>query len=77
MSYFLIYGTEDGVKFKQFPNNYKLEEYLSDMFCDEVTNFMDYIPSDSEEFYDRQMIVIKGEVIKPEPVTIVKTFKVE
>ena len=76
MSYFLIYGTEDGIRIKQFANNYQTAEYLEQNFNDCPVEFLDYIPSDMNELYDRQMIVIKGEVVKPKPVTVVKTFEI-
>lgn len=77
MSYFLIYGSEDGVKTKQFRNAEKLKEYLEEYFTDYPIKFMDYIPEDMESFYGNDFIVIKGEVIKPNPVIIYKTFEIE
>lgn len=77
MSYFLIYGMEDGIRFKQFSNDEKLIKYLDEYFSDSPIQFMDYIPQDCEEFYCGQVIVVKGEVVKPKPVTIVKTYEIE
>jgi hypothetical protein len=63
MSYFLIYGMEDGIRFKQFSNDEKLIEYLDEYFSDSPIQFMDYIPQDCEEFHCGQVIVVKGEVV--------------
>lgn len=77
MSYFLISGTEDGNRFKQFSNDEKLIKFLDEYFSDSPLEFMDYIPQDCEEFYCDQFIVVKGEVVKPKPVNIVKTYEIE
>jgi len=75
MSYFIIYRMESGIKTKQFLNDEKLIEYLDEYFSDTPIEFMNYIPEDFNSFYNGQVVVILGEVVKPKPVTIVKTYE--
>lgn len=76
MNYFLFYSSEDGVTFKQFSNNEKLIKYLDEYFSHSKIQFLDCIPENYEEFSCDQVIVIKGEVVKPKPITIVKTYEI-
>ncbi len=77
MSYFLIYGTESGTKIKQFLTKGKLIEHLDEYFSENTIEFMNHVPEDPNYFYDGLVIVIQGEIVKPKPITIVKTFKIE
>lgn len=77
MSYFLIYGMEDGTRVKQFETSEMLKKFLEDWFDDSPVSFMDCIPQDQSEFYCGHIIVIKGEVIIPRPINIVKTFEID
>jgi len=58
----------------------KLTSYLNEYFSDsEAIHFLDYIPQDFDfcECCEGTAIVVKGHVIKPEPATIVKAYKIE
>lgn len=76
MKYFLIYGCENGTRILQFENSEKLIEYLQCWGGDESIEFMDYISEGQKEFYCGDFIVIRGEVVKPEPINIVKTYRI-
>lgn len=67
---------EDGLRIKQFSTDDKLKKHLESYFTDSPVDFLEKIPEDSYEFYQGRVIVIKGEVVKPKPVTIVKTFDI-
>lgn len=78
MNYILIYGTEDGIRIKTFIESDDLLKYLKDYWDDKPIKFLDYI--DLEELcYDfkNKFIVIKGNIIIPKPIIIVKTFEIE
>lgn len=78
MNYILIYGTEDGLRIKTFTESDDLLKYLKDYWDDKPIKFLDYI--DLEELYydfKNKFIVIKGNIIEPKPITIVKTFEIE
>lgn len=73
MSYFLIYRLERGIKIKNFSED-GLIEHLGSYFSDHEVEFLNTIPKDIEEIRHNQAIVICGEVTRPKPVTIVKTY---
>jgi hypothetical protein len=83
MSYFLVYATEDYVKCKKFENNYLLQDYLQDYYEECNVKFLDKIPEDPDDliracFDGRcEMILIKGEIIVPKAVEIVKKFDIK
>ncbi len=74
-NYFVIYNSEDGIKIKQ-KNRNNIEEFL-EIFNDHQIYFLDRFPDDLDEFGICDIIVIKGEIIKPKARTIIQTFEVE
>lgn len=77
MSYFLIYRLESGIRIKQFSTDDDLKKNLESNFTDSPVNFLNYVPRDLDELGHGDAVVIKGEVIKPRPVQIVKTFEID
>lgn len=78
MSYFIIYGTEDGTIIKEFPNQFETTKYLDNYFSDTPVYFLNNAPIHIEELYHvNKVMVIKGELITPKAVTIIKSFEVE
>jgi len=73
MSYFLIYRLERGIKIQNF-SEHGLIQHLESYFSDHEVEFLNQIPKDVQEIRHNQAIVICGEVTKPNPVTIVKTY---
>ena len=76
MSYFLIYGSAEGTKVRQFRGSDDLKDYLQQYWEDVPIKFMNFIPQDQIEIYCDDFIIIKGEVIKPKPIEIVKTYEI-
>lgn len=73
MSYFLIYRLERGIKIQNF-NESDLISYLEQYFSDHEVEFLINIPKDIQEIRFNQAIVICGEITKPKPITLVKTY---
>lgn len=80
MDYFLIYGTEYGVRIKKFADSFSIIEYIKEYYQDCKVIFLNDIPKDVEDFFDykeTRMIIVKGKVVVPKPVQIVKSYEIE
>lgn len=77
MNYILIYRLEEGLQIKQFKNSDILKQYLDRYFTDFTVKFLNEIPEDLDEIDENVAIVIKGEIIKPKGIEIVKSYEIE
>jgi hypothetical protein len=77
-NYFIIYATEDGLRIVQKTESGAVE-YLK-MFDDSEIKFLERIPDNLNDLFDFDtytVVVIKGEIIIPKPITLVKEFKLK
>lgn len=72
--YFVISLTEGGIYIKKIPFH-KIEEYLSEYYSDTPVEFLDEIPDDIDNLLG--IIIIKGKLVVPKGVEIIKSFEVE
>jgi hypothetical protein len=77
MSYFLLKNSESCFYIKKFITSDELVAYIDDYFEGCTMRFLNHIPKDMDEFYEDDLIVIKGEIIEPKPIEIVKTYKID
>ncbi len=90
--YYLISSDEDGIDIKEFENTDDLQKYFDRNFNpDEVITqpvFLDNVPNMVQGYFHYQeknkfkeneepLVLIKGKIIIPEPVTVVQKFKFE
>jgi len=80
MSYFILYGDEDGVQVEEYETKKELLDYISNednltnMFGDK-RSFREYLVD--FEYSPRSMVVIKGDIVVPTPKETVKSYEVE
>ncbi len=77
MNYFLLQGKGESFSVNQFSTEHELIECLTKYFTDSPVVFLDSIPSDLDYFDYGNLIVIRGKIIKPKAVEIVKTFEID
>ena len=74
--YYLIYFGEDGVTVEEMTKE-KLEKQLNNNEY-EGTSFLDNATNEpNSEYLSHVAIIIKGEIITPKPVEVVKTYEIE
>ena len=68
----------DKIAVNTFNGKGDLLEHLEETASDGIDfKFLDCVPCDLEYFPDNSMVIIKGDVVKPTPVDIVKRFEIE
>ncbi len=74
--YYLIYFGEDGVTVDETTKD-KLEKELSDGEYEGTTFLANAENQPSSEYLTHAAIIIKGKIIDPKPVEVVKTYEIE
>lgn len=76
MSYFLIYGDEDGLQIKEFSDVHSVQKRL-EMWDGRSIKFWDGMSDEIYNCEDGHFLLIKGKAIIPKPIDVVKTFEIE
>lgn len=80
MSYFVITGEEDGIEIRSFKSNQNVVDHIEEYYAGEKVLFLDKFPDDMFELHRMDMkriVIIKGEVITPKPVEVVKQYELD
>lgn len=72
MKYFSLSNTEDGLILNTFKDKSTLLDYLQDR----NVKFIDEVPIDLEYMDCDTYIILKGDIVVPTPVNIVKSYDV-
>ena len=68
----------DGIAMNTFNGKGDLLEYLEKAVSDGIDfKFLQFVPANLEYFSDNSMVIIKGGVVIPTPVDVVKRFEIE
>ena len=73
MTYFLIYSSEDGISVTP----YKKDDLLE--VLKENREYYEYVSDLSEhdpEYWEGNVLIIKGEIITPKPIKVVEEYEV-
>jgi len=82
-NYFIIRGTEDGIKINQLSKKELLERITPDengehYYGDKELKFLDYIPAIEDGYFNEYgIVIIKGDIVIPESKIIVKTYSID
>ena len=76
MKYYLITGWQKGVKVIEFNNKDFLLEYIDSYYSDGITEFM-HSPNNDDYFKCGDYMIIKGSVLLPRGVEIIKKYDID
>lgn len=80
MSYFVITGEEDGIEIRSFKSNQYVVDYIEDYYPNANVLFLDKFPDDMHELHRmdvNRIVIIKGEIVVPKTVKVVKQYKID
>lgn len=83
--YFVLRCNEDGIGIEHFESAEKLKEYVKERIEDHII-FLNKIPhiergyfcyDKQEEEDDQYLIIIKGKIIVPKPIEVIREYDIE
>ena len=74
--YIVIYCDDNGLRSCHFTKD-ELDEFFIEFGKDTKPEFLDKLPFDPNDVWYGRILVIKGKIVMPKPIEIVKSYSVE
>lgn len=75
MSYFVLRASEDGFSVKEVTKEWLLKELSEEGSGYEAVQVVDHLPTEPDpNYWGNTLVIIKGEVVTPEPVQVISEY---